>query len=131
MGDEHMAQSPSCKLGSMGDEHMDYLDDGKTGCPRSRVQNLVTTGSELMKIPTAPKQELKWQWLQMMDPHEPVLLFTKPLDRERLAAAGVMLPSDRSVKTCSVTLPYQFRGRMGRGGRIIFDRWKNPQHVTD
>ncbi|GLJ08878.1 hypothetical protein SUGI_0097490 [Cryptomeria japonica] len=43
------------------------------------------------------------------DPQEPVLLFTRPLDPERLAAAGIVLPRGRV--------------RMGRGGRILVDRW--------
>ena len=36
-------------------------------------------------------------------------MFTRPLDPERLAAAGIVLPRGRV--------------RMGRGGRILVDRW--------
>jgi len=53
----------------------------------------------------------------MQDPLEPILL---------LAAAGIELPSDKSSTRNNVPAPpCKFRGRIGRGGRIIFDRW-NP-----
>jgi enhancer of polycomb-like protein len=62
----------------------------------------------------------------MQDPLEPILLFTKPLVPEKLAAAGIELPSDKSSTRNNVPAPpCKFRGRIGRGGRIIFDRW-NP-----
>ncbi|CAN1299127.1 hypothetical protein LINPERPRIM_LOCUS24071 [Linum perenne] len=62
-----------------------------------------------------------------IDPNEPVLLFTKPLVPEKLASAGIQPPVDplptRDGGGSAVS--YRFRGRMGRGGRIVFDRW-NP-----
>ncbi|KAK1297571.1 hypothetical protein QJS10_CPB15g01272 [Acorus calamus] len=59
------------------------------------------------------------------DPLEPVLLFTRPLDPVKLAAAGIVPPSDPPVEDGGTVPPYRFHGRIGRGGRIVFDRW-NP-----
>uniref|UniRef100_A0A1D1XZS4 Enhancer of polycomb-like protein n=1 Tax=Anthurium amnicola TaxID=1678845 RepID=A0A1D1XZS4_9ARAE len=121
----------SYKFGSSEDEFMDS-DEVITRRPRGRppiVQNPLLRGSRLMKVQAARKQKLKRRWLQKRDPHEPVLLFTKPLDLEKLAAAGIAPPPDPPTENGSVALPYQFHGRIGRGGRIIFDRWKNPQHA--
>lgn len=61
----------------------------------------------------------------MQDPLEPILLFTKPLVPEKLAAAGIVPPTDSSTRNNVSSPPCKFRGRIGRGGRIIFDRW-NP-----
>lgn len=66
----------------------------------------------------------------MQDPLEPVLLFTKPLLPDKLAMAGILPPDPIPKNGVSVsTPPYKFRGRIGRGGRIIFDRW-NPLMQT-
>ncbi|CAM8904547.1 unnamed protein product [Rhodiola kirilowii] len=63
-------------------------------------------------------------WLLKLDPDEPVLLFTKPLVPDKLAAAGITPPTTDSLKTGDPsTRPHNIRGRIGRGGRIIFDRW--------
>ncbi|KAK1309738.1 hypothetical protein QJS10_CPA08g01932 [Acorus calamus] len=59
------------------------------------------------------------------DPLEPVLLFSRPLDPVKLAAAGIVPPSDPPVEDGGTVPPYRFHGRIGRGGRIVFDRW-NP-----
>jgi len=67
-------------------------------------------------------------WLLMQDPLEPVLLFTKPLLPDKLAMAGIMPPDSIATNGVSPT-SYRLRGRMGRGGRIIFDRW-NPLMQT-
>lgn len=61
----------------------------------------------------------------MQDPVEPVLLFAKPLVAEKLAAAAIVPPSDSSLRNSVSMGSHKFRGRIGRGGRIIFDRW-NP-----
>lgn len=56
------------------------------------------------------------------------MLFTKPLVPDKLAAVGIVPPSDPSTsipKETSSTRSFNFHGRIGRGGRIIFDRW-NP-----
>lgn len=65
----------------------------------------------------------------MQDPLEPVLLFTRPLVPEKLAAAGIVPPSDSSTKNGVPTPPYKFRGRIGRGGRLVFDRWNPLMHT--
>lgn len=59
----------------------------------------------------------------MQDPDEPAFLFTKPLDPEKLATAGIVPPSDSSTQEVESRRGSGFRGRMGRGGRIVFDRW--------
>ncbi|KAH7440534.1 hypothetical protein KP509_04G111800 [Ceratopteris richardii] len=62
------------------------------------------------------------------DSMEPVLLFVKPLDPEKLASAGIVPPLDPPCSNGADNVsepPYRFQGRIGRGGRIIFDRW-NP-----
>lgn len=64
----------------------------------------------------------------MQDPLEPVLLFTKPLDPGKLAAAGIVPPLNSSVVNGSSSRPFNLRGRIGRGGRIIFDRWNPLMH---
>lgn len=61
----------------------------------------------------------------MQDPDEPVMLFTRPLDPDKLAAASIVQPPAPPVENGSVAPSYRIQGRMGRGGRIIFDRW-NP-----
>lgn len=63
--------------------------------------------------------------MKVMDSLEPVLLFTKPLDAEKLAAAGILPPIEPPVENGLSTAPCRLHGRIGRGGRIIFDRW-NP-----
>lgn len=62
-----------------------------------------------------------------VDSFEPVLLFTEPVDQEKLAAAGIVPPLDPPQANGLIQSPppYCFHGRIGRGGRIIFDRW-NP-----
>lgn len=63
-------------------------------------------------------------FISMQDPDEPVMLFTKSLDPDKLAAAGIV-PPVLSAENESVVSPYRFCGRIGRGGRIIFDRWNS------
>lgn len=58
--------------------------------------------------------------MKSMESIEPTFLFTKPLDPEKLAAAGIACMDNGTVAP-----PFCFPGRIGRGGRIVFDRW-NP-----
>ncbi|XP_078433208.1 uncharacterized protein LOC144704603 [Wolffia australiana] len=60
-------------------------------------------------------------WVPQRGPREPALLFTRPLEPEKLAAAGIVPPTEPRVESGS-DAPSQFHGRVGRGGRIIFDR---------
>ncbi|KAK6121289.1 hypothetical protein DH2020_044992 [Rehmannia glutinosa] len=64
-----------------------------------------------------------------LDPNEPVMLFTKSVLPDKLAAAGIIPPSNPSTANCTSTRPFNFHGRIGRGGRIVFDRW-NPLMQT-
>jgi len=59
--------------------------------------------------------------MKNLDPMEPVLLFTKPLDAGKLAAAGIGFRENETKLS-----PYRLSGRIGRGGRLVYDRW-NPQ----
>uniref|UniRef100_A0A2N9IY54 Uncharacterized protein n=1 Tax=Fagus sylvatica TaxID=28930 RepID=A0A2N9IY54_FAGSY len=123
----------SCKFGSSEEEYVDS-DDLANSRPRTRpsaIQNPPLTDSNLVTVPSGSmKQEFRRRhvphgWLHKMDPLEPILLFTKPLVPEKLAAAGIVPPTDSSTRNNVSSPPCKFRGRIGRGGRIIFDRW-NP-----
>nr|XP_034899403.1 enhancer of polycomb-like protein 1 isoform X1 [Populus alba] len=122
----------SSKFASSEDEFVDS-DDHANSRPRSRpaLQNPPVTDSNPLAAPAVTvKQEFRRRhtplgWLNKMDPLEPVLLFTKPLVPEKLAAAGIVPPADSSMKNDTSMPPYRFHGRIGRGGRIVFDRW-NP-----
>eukprot|EP01018_Ginkgo_biloba_P025100 Gb_40059 [translate_table: standard] len=100
--------------------------------PGSAQTPPVTDAMPMMEVADQTKREQKRNqalqprgWISRRDPLEPVLLFTKHLDSERLAAAGIVPPSDPPIQNGATTPPYRFQGRIGRGGRIVFDRW-NP-----
>ncbi|XP_044486618.1 uncharacterized protein LOC123211786 isoform X2 [Mangifera indica] len=127
----------SCKFASSEDEFVDS-DDLASRRPRMRpaaVQNQPYTESNLVTVPTANiKQEFRHRhtplgWFHKLDPLEPVLLFTKPLVLEKLVAAGIAPPSDTSAKNGTSAPTYKFHGRIGRGGRIVFDRWNPLMHT--
>ncbi|KAL5972287.1 hypothetical protein ACLOJK_041540 [Asimina triloba] len=120
----------SSKFGSSEDGFIDS-DDMTNGRPRIRpatAQIPPFTDSKLMMVPQGRmKRELKRRplpqdWIHKRDPDEPIFLFTRPLDPEKLAAAGIVPPSDPPTENGSTTPPFCFHGRIGRGGRIIFDR---------
>ncbi|KAJ4844487.1 hypothetical protein Tsubulata_006323 [Turnera subulata] len=122
----------SSKFVSSEDEFVDS-DDPASSRPHARpaaFQNPPFSDSNLLAVPAGGmKQEFRRRntthgWLNKVDPLEPVLLFTKPLVPEKLATAGIVPPMD-SLKNGGSTPSYRFHGRIGRGGRIIFDRW-NP-----
>ncbi|ERN19008.1 hypothetical protein AMTR_s00061p00039240 [Amborella trichopoda] len=69
-----------------------------------------------------PRRPLLRGCFQRVDPHEPVLLFAKPIDQEKLAAAGIKKPSEPPNVNGETIPRYRLQGRIGRGGRIIFDR---------
>uniref|UniRef100_A0A0C9S9Y1 Enhancer of polycomb-like protein n=1 Tax=Wollemia nobilis TaxID=56998 RepID=A0A0C9S9Y1_9CONI len=89
----------------------------------------VTDAMPMMEVSDQNKREWKRNQEQhrgrmnRRDPQEPVLLFTKPIDPERLAAAGIVPPPDPPIQNGATVPPYHWRPRMGRGGRIVFDRW--------
>ncbi|KAI3729200.1 hypothetical protein L6452_17853 [Arctium lappa] len=72
------------------------------------------------------RRPVPFTWLHKLDPLEPVLLFTKPLVPEKLAATGIVPPVGSSIPS---SRGHNFRGRIGRGGRIIFDRWNPLMHT--
>ncbi|KFK42281.1 enhancer of polycomb-like protein [Arabis alpina] len=127
----------SYKFGSSDEEFMDS-DDYTTTRVRTRpafIPNPRFTNTNLnTSHPGGFKQEVRRRhsnqgWLHKLDPNEPVMLFTKPLVPEKLAAAGIVPPVPDSS---SGQPPSRFQGRMGRGGRIIFDRWNplNQSHIN-
>lgn len=127
----------SSKLVSSEEEFFDSDDVMTSRLPRTRsnaVQNFHPYDSNMPMVPTVnTKQDLKRRlvphgWPQKLDPLEPVLLFAKPLLPDKLAMAGI-LPPDPITKSGVSAQPCTFRGRMGRGGRIIFDRL-NPLMQT-
>ncbi|XP_022969598.1 enhancer of polycomb homolog 2-like [Cucurbita maxima] len=124
----------SCKFGSSEDEFVELDDIATSRPPRIRISgsfretNMIVLPTESMKQEN--RQQLPHGWLHKMDPLEPVLLFAKPLVAEKLAAANIVPPSAESPTRNSVSMgSHKLRGRIGRGGRIIFDRW-NPLMQT-
>ncbi|KAK7316185.1 hypothetical protein VNO77_34999 [Canavalia gladiata] len=127
----------SSKFVSSEEEFFDSDDVMTNRLPRTRstaVPTLPSYDPNLPMVPTAStKQEFKRRyvphgWPHKLDPLEPVLLFTKPLLPEKLTMAGI-LPPDSITSNGASAPSYRFRGRIGRGGRIIFDRW-NPLMQT-
>ncbi|CAL5401915.1 unnamed protein product [Camellia sinensis] len=125
------------KFASSEEEFMD-LDDVPYRRPPTRpaaVQNMPFMDSKLVMVSVeSMKREFRrrstpYGWLHKLDPLEPVLLFTKPLDSGILAAAGIAPPSDSLMKNGGSGRPYNFHGRIGRGGRIVFDRWNPLMHT--
>ncbi|URD90077.1 Sodium hydrogen exchanger [Musa troglodytarum] len=124
-------QQVTCKFTSSEEDYADS-DDTINGDPIAVPATLHPRYADfkLVAVPTVRmKRELKRRplsngWTQKRDPDEPVMLFTKSLDPDKLAAAGIV-PPVLSVENDSVVSPYRFCGRIGRGGRIIFDRWNS------
>ncbi|XP_006441935.2 uncharacterized protein LOC18049129, partial [Citrus clementina] len=130
--------SVSCKFGLSEDEFMDS-DDLAPSHPHSQstaIENQPFTESNLVPVPTASmKQEFRRRhvphaWLHKLDPLEPVLLFTKPLVPEKLDAAGIVPPSDSSTRNGTIARTHKFHGRIGRGGRIVFDKCNPLMHSS-
>lgn len=53
------------------------------------------------------------------------LPFTRPVDPEKLVAAGIKPPFKPPMQNGRSVPLYRFHARFGRGGRVVFDRW-NP-----
>ncbi|KAK1360410.1 Enhancer of polycomb-like protein [Heracleum sosnowskyi] len=124
----------SSKFVSSEDEFVDS-DDVSNSLPLSRpsmLQTSFTNSKPLMGsagiMKRDSRQRAPYGWLHKLDPNEPVLLFTKPLETGKLAAAGIIPPPDSSVSNGASSNSFNLRGRMGRGGRIIFDRWNPLMH---
>ncbi|XP_019176963.1 PREDICTED: uncharacterized protein LOC109172259 [Ipomoea nil] len=125
------------KVGSSEDEFVDS-DDVGVGRPYARpsmVHSMPFTDSKMVAVSTGSirrdfkRRQTPYGWLQKLDPNEPVLLFTKPLDPEKLAAAGIKPPTDSSMADGILGRSLNLRGRIGRGGRLVFDRWNPLMHT--
>ncbi|XP_073022445.1 uncharacterized protein [Primulina eburnea] len=125
------------KVASSEDEFFDS-DDVANSRPHSRaamVHNHPFSESKMVTVPVGGntrrdvRRRVPQSWLRKLDPNEPVLLFTKPLHPDKLAAAGIIPPSDPSTPNGTSARSYNFHGRIGRGGRIVFDRWNPLMHT--
>ncbi|KAL7001584.1 hypothetical protein U1Q18_002738 [Sarracenia purpurea var. burkii] len=125
------------KFRSSEEEFVDS-DDVANCRPRTRsaaIRNVPFPDSRVVMVSSGSmKQEFRhrnihYGWLHTLDPQEPVLLFTKPLDSEKLAAACIVPPSESLAANSSSGRSYNFHGRIGRGGRIVFDRWNPLMHT--
>ncbi|KAK4427528.1 Enhancer of polycomb-like protein 1 [Sesamum alatum] len=122
------------KLGS-SEEDFDS-DDAASSRPLRQlpvVQNPPFTESKGVMVPAGnvkreTRRRVPYTWLHKLDPNEPVLLFTKPLLADKLADAGIIPPLDPSTQKGTSARSF-FRGRIGRGGRIVFDRWNPLMHT--
>lgn len=122
-------QVPS-KFGSSDD---DYADSDDTDTEQPVVFHPRFPDNKLSTIPSVRlkrEHELKRRrhqnaWLFRRDPEEPIMLFTRPLDPDKLEMARIRPPLDPPIDGGSTAPPFRCQGRIGRGGRIIFDRW-NP-----
>lgn len=128
------ASFPS-KAGSSEDEFADS-DDPSISRPHGRhiTQNITFPDTKLVTAsPRIMRRDFKRRhvphgWLHKLDPNEPPLLFTKPLDPAKLSAAGIIPPGSPTPNGLPART-FSFRGRMGRGGRIVFDRWNPLSHT--
>ncbi|RAL53496.1 hypothetical protein DM860_007168 [Cuscuta australis] len=107
---------PTSKYGSSEEEFIPFT--------HSKMAT-VSTGSIRRDF---KRHQSPYGWLQKLDPNEPVMLFTKPLVPEKMAAAGIMPPTGGS-SSMGNGRPFNFRGRIGRGGRLVFDRWNPLLHT--
>ncbi|KAI3714284.1 hypothetical protein L1987_72881 [Smallanthus sonchifolius] len=119
------------KFVSSEDEFIESPDEIPQNRVRFQPHGSMDSRMVLMPSGGVMKREIRrrpvpYTWLHKLDPLEPVLLFTKPLVPEKLAAAGIMPPVDSSIQSSRGT---NIRGRIGRGGRIIFDRWNPLMHT--
>ncbi|KAI3698967.1 hypothetical protein L2E82_42909 [Cichorium intybus] len=125
-----MPSFPQSKFVSSEDEFLETDDFPQNNHNRVRFQPHASMDTRvIMPSGGVMKREIRrrpvtYSWLHKLDPVEPVLLFTKPLVPEKLAAAGIVPP---------IVPPsgggHTFRGRIGRGGRIVFDRWNPLMHT--
>ncbi|XP_055806059.1 uncharacterized protein LOC129874740 isoform X3 [Solanum dulcamara] len=125
-------------FGSSEEEYVDS-DDAAISRPHAQFDvspNLTFVDSKPVMVSAGSmrrERELKRRyvppgWLHKLDPNEPLLLFTKPLDPEKLAAASI-IPPGSSMENSLAGRRFNSRGRIGRGGRIVFDRWNPLMHT--
>ncbi|KAL2928150.1 Enhancer of polycomb-like protein 2 [Bienertia sinuspersici] len=115
---------PFSKFGACEDEFMDPEEAAHNQMPvqPGRGQTPFVDSKPVM-VPTGSlRHDLRWRnvassWIRRV-----------PLVPDKLAACGIVPPSDTSKSSSSARSP-AFRGRIGRGGRIIFDRWNPLMHT--
>ncbi|BAF23501.1 uncharacterized protein [Oryza sativa Japonica Group] len=137
--DDGIALSGLQQAGSSED---DYADSDDTANEQPYVRSVAFhprfPDNKLSAVPPLRlkrERELKRRphqngWLfkrvpEMRDPEEPVMLFTRPIDPDKLKMAGIRPPLDPPIDSGTTAPPFRWQARIGRGGRIIFDRW-NP-----
>ncbi|KAG5525635.1 hypothetical protein RHGRI_032070 [Rhododendron griersonianum] len=123
--------------GKFGSSEEEFVDSDDVAYSRQNArQNTPFADTKLVMVsPGSIKREFRRRnapngWLQKLDPLEPVLLFTKPLVPEKLAAVGIVPPSSSPMTNIASVRSQSFHGRIGRGGRIVFDRWNPLMHTT-
>ncbi|XP_058190287.1 uncharacterized protein LOC131307671 [Rhododendron vialii] len=122
--------------GKFGSSEEEFVDSDDVAYSRQNArQNTPFADTKLVMVsPGSIKREFRRRnapngWLQKLDPLEPVLLFTKPLVPEKLAAVGIVPPSSSPMTNIASVRSQSFHGRIGRGGRIVFDRWNPLMHT--
>ncbi|KAF7126931.1 hypothetical protein RHSIM_Rhsim11G0111800 [Rhododendron simsii] len=122
--------------GKFGSSEEEFVDSDDVAYSRQNArQNTPFSDTKLVMVsPGSIKREFRRRnapngWLQKLDPLEPVLLFTKPLVPEKLAAVGIVPPSSSPMTNIASVRSQSFHGRIGRGGRIVFDRWNPLLHT--
>ncbi|KAI8531915.1 hypothetical protein RHMOL_Rhmol11G0173100 [Rhododendron molle] len=122
--------------GKFGSSEEEFVDSDDVAYSRQNArQNMPFADTKLVMVsPGSIKREFRRRnapngWLQKLDPLEPVLLFTKPLVPEKLAAVGIVPPSSSPMTNIASVRSQSFHGRIGRGGRIVFDRWNPLMHT--
>ncbi|CAO2163646.1 unnamed protein product [Urochloa humidicola] len=126
-------QQVSTQFGSSEDDYSDSDDTSTEPYLQPIVFHPRLPDKKLSVIPSVRfkhEHELKRRlqqtaWLFKRDPEEPVMLFTRPLDPGKLEIAGIRPPPVPPIDSGATAPPFRCQGRIGRGGRIIFDRW-NP-----
>lgn len=131
--------SNSYRYDTSDDDDLTDSDDETDGYRRARSAAAQKTTFVNFKQAVPPTthamRELKqrrlqqYKWPQKKDPDEPVFLFTKPLDLAKLTSLSITPPKDPPIENGSASPPFRFKGRIGRGGRIIFDRWKPDSNL--
>ncbi|KAG8047149.1 hypothetical protein GUJ93_ZPchr0008g12695 [Zizania palustris] len=130
------------ELQQAGSSEDDYADSDNTASEQPYVRSIALhprfPDNKISGMPPARlkcERELKRRlhqngWLfkrvpERRDPDEPVMLFTRPVDPDKLKIAGIRPPPDPPIDGGTAAPSFRCQGRIGRGGRIIFDRW-NP-----
>ncbi|XP_070024427.1 uncharacterized protein LOC107763977 isoform X2 [Nicotiana tabacum] len=129
---------PSKEVGSSEEEYIDS-DDAAISRPHAQTavsphllfsdsKPVMASAGSMRRGQGLKRRYVPYGGLHKLDPNEPLLLFTRPLDPEKMVAAGI-LPPDSSMGNGLAARTFNSRGRIGRGGRIVFDRWSPLMHT--